>query len=169
MRECVLGKKHVRITQNARKLTGLLKWSANFWKIHTSSYRRYSVKKGFLRNFAKFTGKYLSLSLFFNKFAGSSQRRYSIKKVFLKLRKVHRKVPPSVPLLIKEVHSEHCQKCIQNPQKRNFFETKNGCSRSTSAFNFHKSPQKSECRSKTQTHFRQSRIQNLFKHQGWNI
>ena len=37
---------------------------------HRSSYRRYSVRKGFLRNFTKFTGKHLCQSLFFNKAAG---------------------------------------------------------------------------------------------------
>ena len=31
---------------------------------------RYSVKNGVLRNFAKFTGKYLCHSLFFNKVTG---------------------------------------------------------------------------------------------------
>ena len=35
-----------------------------------SSYRRCSVKKGVLRNFAKFTGKHLCQSLLFNKVAG---------------------------------------------------------------------------------------------------
>ena len=37
-----------------------------------SSHRRFSVKKGVLRNFAKFTGKHLGLSLFFNKVAGAA-------------------------------------------------------------------------------------------------
>ena len=35
-----------------------------------SSHRRCSVKKGVLRNFAKFTGKHLCQSVFFNKVAG---------------------------------------------------------------------------------------------------
>ena len=35
-----------------------------------SSHRRYSVRKGVLRNFAKFTGKHLCQSLFLNKVAG---------------------------------------------------------------------------------------------------
>ena len=35
-----------------------------------SSHRRCSVRKGVLRNFAKFTGKHLCQSLFFNKVAG---------------------------------------------------------------------------------------------------
>ena len=34
--------------------------------------QRCSVKKGVLRNFAKFTGKHLCQSLFFNKVAGLS-------------------------------------------------------------------------------------------------
>ena len=34
------------------------------------SHRRCSVKKGVLRNFAKFTGKHLCQCLFFNKVAG---------------------------------------------------------------------------------------------------
>ena len=37
-----------------------------------SSHRRCSVKKGILRNFAKFTGKHMCQSLFFNKVAGLS-------------------------------------------------------------------------------------------------
>ena len=40
--------------------------------IFRSSHRRCSVKKGVLRNFAKFTGKHLCQSLFFNKVAGSA-------------------------------------------------------------------------------------------------
>ena len=40
-----------------------------FWRIR-SSHQRCSMKKGVLRNFAKFTGKYLCQSLFFNKVAG---------------------------------------------------------------------------------------------------
>ena len=39
-------------------------------ELHRSSHRRYSKKKGLLKNFAEFTGKYLSQSLFFNKVAG---------------------------------------------------------------------------------------------------
>ena len=36
-------------------------------KLTQNSHRRYSVKKGVLRNFAKFTGKQLCQSIFFNK------------------------------------------------------------------------------------------------------
>ena len=38
--------------------------------IYRSSHRRYSVKKGVLRNFEKFTGKHLCQSHFFNKVVG---------------------------------------------------------------------------------------------------
>ena len=38
--------------------------------IYRSSWQRCSVRKGFLINFAKFTGKHLCQSLFFNKVAG---------------------------------------------------------------------------------------------------
>ena len=37
-----------------------------------SSHQRCSVKKGVLKNFAKFTGKHLCQSLFFNKVAGGT-------------------------------------------------------------------------------------------------
>ena len=49
--------------------------------VKTRSIRRgYSVKKGVLRNFAKFAGKHLCQSLFFNKVAGL--RRLGVKKKF---------------------------------------------------------------------------------------
>ena len=38
--------------------------------IYRSNHQRCSIKKGVLRNFAKFTGKHLCQSLFFNKVAG---------------------------------------------------------------------------------------------------
>ena len=41
---------------------------------YRSSHRKCSVKKGVLRNFGKFTGKYLCQSLFFNKVAGLKKR-----------------------------------------------------------------------------------------------
>ena len=43
------------------------------YRKHRSSHRRYSVRKGVLRNFAKFTGKHLCRNLFFNKAAGLRQ------------------------------------------------------------------------------------------------
>ena len=45
-----------------------------YWTLtsYRSSHRRCSVKKGVLRNFAKFTGKHLCQSLFFNKVAGGN-------------------------------------------------------------------------------------------------
>ena len=48
-----------------------------------SSHRRCSVKKGFLRSFAKFTGKHLRQSLFFNKVAvlrPASERLHLLKE-----------------------------------------------------------------------------------------
>ena len=42
------------------------KWRTN----SRCSHRSYSVRKGVLRNFAKFTGKHLCQGLFFNKVAG---------------------------------------------------------------------------------------------------
>ena len=42
----------------------------NFLRTNRSSHRGCSVKKGFLRNFAKFTGKHLFQRLFLNKVAG---------------------------------------------------------------------------------------------------
>ena len=44
-----------------------------WWFFLWSSHQRCSVKKGVLRNFAKFTGKRLCQSLFFNKVAGVYQ------------------------------------------------------------------------------------------------
>ena len=43
---------------------------SSIFSLFRSSHRRYSVRKGVLRNFAKFTGKHLCQSLFFNKVAG---------------------------------------------------------------------------------------------------
>ena len=57
-----------------------------FWANFRSSHRGCSVKKGVLRNFAKFTGKHLCQSLFSNKVAGALQlylKRYSGTGVFL--------------------------------------------------------------------------------------
>ena len=41
-----------------------------------SSHRKSAVRKGVLRNFAKFTGKHLGQSLFFNKVADLSLQLY---------------------------------------------------------------------------------------------
>ena len=45
-------------------------------EIFRSSHLRCSVKKGVLRNFAKFKGKHLYQSLFFNKVAGLCLQLY---------------------------------------------------------------------------------------------
>ena len=44
--------------------------SAIFFSKNRSSHLRYSVRKGVLKNFAKFTGEHLCQSLFFDKVAG---------------------------------------------------------------------------------------------------
>ena len=44
--------------------------------LRRSSHRRCSVRKCFLRNFAKFSGKHLHQRLFFSKFAGLSPQLY---------------------------------------------------------------------------------------------
>ena len=47
-----------------------------------SSQRRCSVTKGFLRNFANFTGKHLCQSLFFNKIACNFIKKETLAQVF---------------------------------------------------------------------------------------
>ena len=55
-------------------------------EILRSSHRRCSVGKGVLRSFAKFTGKHLCQSLYFNKVAGlrdySKEREQYFKRAF---------------------------------------------------------------------------------------
>ena len=57
----------------------------NFHSNNGSSHRRCYLKQGVLKNFAKFTGKYLCLRLFYNKVAGLRlyQKIYFDKGVFL--------------------------------------------------------------------------------------
>ena len=50
--------------------------------ISRSSRRRCSIKKGVLRNFAKFTGKHLCQSLFFNKVASLRPATLSKKRLW---------------------------------------------------------------------------------------
>ena len=61
----------------------LVQWLSQIYNIHTgktlagisrSSHQRCSMKKGVLRNFAKFTEKHLCQSLLFNKVAGLTQQ-----------------------------------------------------------------------------------------------
>ena len=47
---------------------------------HRSSHRSCSVRKGILRNFAKFAGKHLCLSLFFNEVGGLCHADFILKK-----------------------------------------------------------------------------------------
>ena len=51
------------------------------WK-YGNSHQRCFVKKGVLRNFAKFTGKHLCQSFFFNKVAGLGSEKESLAQVF---------------------------------------------------------------------------------------
>ena len=45
-------------------------WTKMRIKSDRSRHRRYSVRKGVLRNFTKFTGRHLCQNLFFNKVTG---------------------------------------------------------------------------------------------------
>ena len=53
---------------------------ANLLRTPRSSHKRCSLKKGVLRNFKKFTGKYLCQSLFFNKAAGLRPQAVHVNK-----------------------------------------------------------------------------------------
>ena len=70
---CCIAKRHAKNLGNLFSLceifTGnkLVKYVKSFYL--SSSYRRCSARKGVLRNFAKFTGKHLCQSVFFNKVA----------------------------------------------------------------------------------------------------
>ena len=66
-----------------------------FLQIARSSHRKCSVKKGFLRNFAKFTGKQLCQNLFFDKVAGLRPA------TLLKKRLWHRRFPVNFAKFLK--------------------------------------------------------------------
>ena len=53
-------------------------------KTNRSSHRMYSIRKGALRNFAKFTGKHLCQSLFFNKITAPRPATSLKKRLWLK-------------------------------------------------------------------------------------
>ena len=57
-------------SQNILRLTSVPCIAVFLWIICRGSHRRCSLRKGVLRNFAKFTGNHLYQSLFFNKVAG---------------------------------------------------------------------------------------------------
>ena len=61
---CFISRRSLSITHHLRL------WTQSSQKQSRSSHRRCYLRKGFLRNFAKFTGKHLCQSLFFNKVAG---------------------------------------------------------------------------------------------------
>ena len=71
-----------------------------------SSHRRCSVKKGVLTNFAKFTGKDLCQSLFFNKIAG---RRPA---TFLKKRLWHRCFPVNFAKFLRTSFLQNTSRCL---------------------------------------------------------
>ena len=60
------------LTTNIKILLMTLLFFLKFKISDKSSQQRCSAKKGVLKNFAKFTGKHLRQSLFFNKVAGAA-------------------------------------------------------------------------------------------------
>ena len=67
-----LAEKNLRLAHTFKRLflQSLLNGYIMVFHTSRSSHQRYSVKKGTLRNFVKFTGKHLCQRLFFNKVAG---------------------------------------------------------------------------------------------------
>ena len=59
-----------KVSQKLHALSRFVKYISDEKRMFRSSHQKCSIKKGVLRNFAKFTGKYLCQSLFFNKIAG---------------------------------------------------------------------------------------------------
>ena len=71
-------KKNFSLLQNVGKLAVF----SNLWFLYRGSHQRCSVKKGVLRNFAKFKGKHLSQSFFFNKVARFRPATLLIKRLW---------------------------------------------------------------------------------------
>ena len=72
MKEIFVPKEYQYITRShlklqRRNLNTVMYGLETFTTFIRSSHRRYSVKQGAIRNFAKFTGKHLCQSLFFHK------------------------------------------------------------------------------------------------------
>ena len=65
-----------RIVHNLEKSSTIQLNHVEFIRNNRSSHQRCSVKKGVLRNFAKFIGKHLCQNLFFNKVAGAPLQLY---------------------------------------------------------------------------------------------
>ena len=66
-----------------QKLTNILnKNMLNFWLMFRSSHPEVLCKKGVLRHFAKFIGKHLCQSLFFNKVAALRPANLSKKRLW---------------------------------------------------------------------------------------
>ena len=72
------------ISSNCKKISLQCYRLYNFLSFRSSDWRC-SVRKGVLRNFAKFTGKHLWQSLFFNKVAGWSNYFWSFSCLLLKI------------------------------------------------------------------------------------
>ena len=66
---------HLRSFKHLPRITKTRSWVR-------SSHRRCSIRKRVLRNFAKFIGKHLSQSLFFNKYAGPRPGSESLAQKF---------------------------------------------------------------------------------------
>ena len=60
----------IQLFNNFKGAESVLNCENSMLLIYRSSHQMCSMKKGVLRNFAKFTGKLLCQSLFFNKVAG---------------------------------------------------------------------------------------------------
>ena len=67
---------------NSKSITNAKKFWMNVKLLFKSSHKRYAIKKDVLRNFAKFTGKHLCQSLFFNEVAGLRPETLSKKKLW---------------------------------------------------------------------------------------
>ena len=86
-----------------------------FLVIFKSRHRRCSVRKGVLKNFAKFTGKHLCQSLFFNKVAGLRLA------ILLKKRLWHRCLPLNFCKVSKNTFIEHLRKTASKCCRRFLF------------------------------------------------
>ena len=71
-------KKNFSLLQNIGKLAVF----SNLWFLYRGSHQRCSVKKGVFRNFARFIGKHLSQSFFFNKVAALRPATLLIKRLW---------------------------------------------------------------------------------------
>ena len=82
-------------SQNILRLTSIPCIAIFLWIIRRSSHGRCSLRKGVLRNFVKFTGKYLCQSILFNKVAGLRPATLLKKKLW------HRRFPINFPKFLR--------------------------------------------------------------------